>query len=615
MELGLSLSLAGQRQIPMSARVKAALKRYDAHLYLPGPGVPVLGPELIPSNNLNGFSDSSRLFEGQVTHTDTGFTTTSNAVGVTKSVLVVGKTYRLSISGTASQELTSNTADGLIPTVRTQVGVGFGEFVFIADGPVLYLRLTTAGSVSGISISVKEVTGYTNTIQGFSAGNYVESTGVTPGSVDGLVGLSIDAAGSVGAELVTNGDGSGVPAVFGANMAFYQGAGSASGGAYNVNATVAASTGHARFIVSAGSVGKLYRIEFDIIVPASFISVIAKQMINGVTSTIKTITERGTTVRVSYVSSQIITASDRPLLIEFQNNTSTTDAFALDNISVREVSGIHASQVTQGYKPWLRRGIMNLLTWSDDRSNAAWTKDGVTASGSKLVESATTAQHRALNGTAVTLVADASRTYAAIVDPAERSIVRMSDNLSLGATYNLSTGAITSVSGGVTASMATLSNGRKLLVFSNTTSNTSGRLVFNLADSSGATTYAGNGTSGIYLYSGGLFQGALTAQQILDAGGIPLTTNAAASSANGKYYWQFDGSDDTLVMTFPAGWESATIIDSRSTGQVTQTAQNIVGTYNISTSTYGRIFCRLAPSAADLALLQKFANILAGVTI
>lgn len=433
-------------------------------------------------------------------------------------------------------------------------------------------------------------------VQGFQPGNYVESTGVTPGSVDGLVGLALDAAnGALGENIVAGGDMS-------------------STAGWTVSGTGASLTSDGSVgTLTAGSttsyfqrncptvVDRLYRV--TVVLPASIGSGAGRVRIGGTTLSPDLVA--GENVR--YFAA---TSTTTALGVTATGATGTT--VRVDDISVREVTGIHASQVTQGYKPYLRRGIVNLLTWSDDRSNAAWTKDGVTASGSKLVESATTAQHRALNGTAVTLVADASRTYAAIVDPAERSIVRMSDNLALGATYNLSTRAITSVSGGVTASMATLSNGRKLLVFSNTTSNTSGRLVFNLADSSGATTYAGDGTSGVYLYSAGLFQGALTAQQILDAGGIPLTTSAPASSANGRYYWQCDAIDDKLVMTFPAGWESATIIDSKSTGQVTQTAQNIVGTYNISTSTYGRIFCRLAPSASDLALLQKFANILSG---
>jgi hypothetical protein len=423
-------------------------------------------------------------------------------------------------------------------------------------------------------------------VHGFQPGNYVESTGVTPGSVDSLVGLGLDAAGSVGPELVKNGG-------FDADTNWGKGAGwSISGGV----AVCAAATGDlTQSSVAASPVGKSYRVTMTVSLTSGSLS-------PQIGSSVVFIAASGT---FSFVLRP--TGADSTLYIPANNFTGS-----IDNISVRELTGIHASQATQGYKPYLRRGIVNLLTYSSELTNAAWTKDGVTASGSKLVESATTARHRVLNTSSVTLAADAPRTYAVVVEAAERTIVRVAENNLQGATFNLVTGMVTDVSSGVTASMAALSAGRKLLCISNTFANTACRTVVNLADSSGATTYAGDGTSGIYLYSAGLFQGALTAQQILDAGGIPLTTNAAASSANGKFWWQCDAIDDKLALTFPSGWESATIIDSRSTGQVTQSGQNIAGTYNIQTSTYGRIFCRLAPSAADLALLQKFANILSG---
>ena len=85
-------------------------------------------------------------------------------------------------------------------------------------------------------------------------------------------------------------------------------------------------------------------------------------------------------------------------------------------------------------------------------------------------------------------------------------------------------------------------------------------------------------------------------------------------SASGKYHWVFD-STDLLTATFPAGYESATTIDARTTGHVTLTAQNIVGAYNIGPSidTYGRFVFRTGLTASELATMQQFANRLAGV--
>jgi hypothetical protein len=78
--------------------------------------------------------------------------------------------------------------------------------------------------------------------------------------------------------------------------------------------------------------------------------------------------------------------------------------------------------------------------------------------------------------------------------------------------------------------------------------------------------------------------------------------------------WDFD-STDSLQLTFPAGYESATIIDATAAGQVTLTGQNITGAYNIgpSLSTNGRIILRDTPTQRQLYLYQNLAKRLAGL--
>jgi hypothetical protein len=81
---------------------------------------------------------------------------------------------------------------------------------------------------------------------------------------------------------------------------------------------------------------------------------------------------------------------------------------------------------------------------------------------------------------------------------------------------------------------------------------------------------------------------------------------------NGRYWWDMVDGTDLLSATYPAGWESVTTIDAAPTGQATLTAQNIVGTYAITTDTYGRFVFKTI-TASELATIQTFANRLAGL--
>ncbi len=103
---------------------------------------------------------------------------------------------------------------------------------------------------------------------------------------------------------------------------------------------------------------------------------------------------------------------------------------------------------------------------------------------------------------------------------------------------------------------------------------------------------------------------------------IPGIHASQATTANkcllrltgGKYNWVFD-TTDLLTATFPAGNESVTVIDSFSTGQVTNTGVNVVGAYSMgpSVTLYGRMIIKGSISASDLLVLQRFANSWAGL--
>lgn len=106
---------------------------------------------------------------------------------------------------------------------------------------------------------------------------------------------------------------------------------------------------------------------------------------------------------------------------------------------------------------------------------------------------------------------------------------------------------------------------------------------------------------------------------VREVSGIHLTQATTANKGvlrltSGRYNWVFDATD-LLTGTFPAGYESVTVIDAKSTGQVTTAAANIVGSYSIGPSytSYGRIVVKGSLTASELTLLQGFANKLAGL--
>ena len=197
---------------------------------------------------------------------------------------------------------------------------------------------------------------------------------------------------------------------------------------------------------------------------------------------------------------------------------------------------------------------MNQLLWSSDFSQSAWVRSAVSIDGTKIVEAASNLfkeiyqQSSLASGTTVTgayVVSEDTRRYVQLLGP---SVV-----FPEYANFDLQTGARTAGTPGF-GSIAPAGDGKYIVSMSATavSSSSAARIAIALipdANSPRATTYAGDGTSGIYLHSAALFTGTVTAQQIIDAGGIPVTTSAPASSAVGPQYWQFDGTDDRLTLS------------------------------------------------------------------
>lgn len=291
---------------------------------------------------------------------------------------------------------------------------------------------------------------------------------------------------------------------------------------------------------------------------------------------------------------------------------------------------IDALQATTANKPILRKGAVNLLPYSEQFDNAAWGKLNATVTANattapngtstmdKLVETAVSGVHYTRQSYAVLAGTAYTFTQTVYVKAGERNVnlgfTSASPYVNSGA-FNPSTGAWVTANnqGGVGFSFvsrnATLIGDiwRISLTINISTASTQTNIFTQINLYNGSSdVYLGDGTSGAFIWGAMLNTGTLA--------DYAPTTTAPASNLVGGYHWVSD-STDLLTATYPAGYESATIVNALAAGQQTLTAQNIVGAYSIgpSVDTYGRMVFRTGLTASELAIIQQYANRLAGV--
>lgn len=513
---------AAQAPQPLPRRVRNILSKYQATALIPGEPIlgPELGPEVVTPINL---LDASKWDN---THTSS-VSANSWSVGSSGGPMLIttpGKTYSVSFpwSSTASGAFALyNGNNPSAPLVLQQTGSsGVLSCVFTAVSTRAYFRIAVGATVTvGVAISVREILGYTNTYSTFVSGNYVESTGQTLSPVDRDVGLVVDAAGSAGPELIPDGS-------FASGVGEWSEMAEPSSSVIDGELVVTRTTGFVgRQRTFSAVANKTYVIEGDVTrssgtgVPV--LRVRTGSALSGVilADGIITAPPAATMQRYRVVFQSTVTGV---LYAQVAINTSSA-VCRFDNISVRELPGIHATQPTTQYKPVLRRGLVNLLTYSADFSNAVWSAQGGAVK---------------TNSTTVSLpVANGRVTQAGPVGSSSPGRVWTSAWLLSGTgTISLFMYDDGGAYPGNSSRQITLTDTPTLYLHTRTHSDATATKV-----AAQVTTASG----GVTLVSGGaaLFQGTVTAEQIL-AGGIPVTTTAPASSAIGPQYWQFDGTED-----------------------------------------------------------------------
>lgn len=525
------VSASGYIPIGASGGALAILKSFgsNAHVYLPGPKVTGYGVELVTEAS---FSGSGWSMPG-TTLTSDG--TSSSATG---PALTVGKTYTFTgnASGAVNLYLGSSTF--------TLGASGPFSFTGVCSGtPNVFVQNASGSARTVTSMSVREVITTSSVTAGLLSNNYTLSDGSTGYSaIDGTAGLVLDAAGSVGAELVANGG------PFTVTTGYVANASTQSIDAGRIKWVTTGTGDNGGYIDIAVTANQPYW------VAANVTNASAAQPVGlrGVDTGWSGITSAGTIAagQTGTIPLYVVpTTSTLRVAIDRRATGTIGDTVYLNSLSVKPVTGIHATQSTTANKPALRRGLYNLLTYSNDLSNAAWTKSNVTISGNRVVEAAATSTHY-VSESAVT-VSGQKYTIVYEASAAERNYLGVySGTPGQGVIFNLTTGAYFGnlVSAPDSYSIAPTGTGTYLCVINYTATAAASAPSAYVCDGTGAFNYLGDITKGINVFKAGHFAGTLTAAQILAEGGIPLTTSAAASNQSaGRYWWQFDGWNDELV--------------------------------------------------------------------
>lgn len=228
-------------------------------------------------------------------------------------------------------------------------------------------------------------------------------------------------------------------------------------------------------------------------------------------------------------------------------NTTINDKFSYSVASVRELPGNHAFQTTSTKRPVLSARV-NLLTKTEDISDAAWLKSNTTpATAQSLLETTTTGTHACTQ--IVTTVA-ASYIYSVKLKANGRTRFALAGTSSLGGNlgsgifFDLSTGSYVSGATG-TPSIKALTDGWYQISYAWTTPlpAASGVIGIYLADSGTNLSYPGDVTKGMFVRD---FDLRVTNTGVNLPAYQRVNTATDYDTQGFPTYLKFDGIDDAL---------------------------------------------------------------------
>jgi len=339
---------------------------------------------------------------------------------------------------------------------------------------------------------------------------------------------------------------------------------------FTVTSTIAG-TARASFSISGLTVGRYYRITGAL---TGGVPLLWDNAVN----------LAGTPQTTVVAGVQYLAATATTMYLGFKDFSSTIGKqYVFSGLSVKELPGNHASQSTAASRPVLRARY-NLLTYSEQFDNAAWTRAAIQAFGSGSVanaiaapdgtttadliaETATSAEH-GMRPVAVTIAAAYAATSSISVKAKERNWIRIEITdltaNTVNVWFNAQTGAIgnqTVSVGTVTITSAAISpqaNGFyrcSVAVQMPAGSGTTCRASVYLADANGSTTYLGDGTSGLYVWgadlrtgsSAGTYQRIAAATDYATAGFLPYIDDDGTDDSFGTNSIDFSATNKMFV--------------------------------------------------------------------
>lgn len=390
-------------------------------------------------------------------------------------------------------------------------------------------------------------------ISGITAGNYLDSIGTTNASVDGNVGLVLDGVGSVGAELNPNPEYGGAwvaagttPPTANANDTF-QGSACRSV-TFPAIASGGYSVSRAEGAAFNSVLGTTYRCEYEIATSRPLVSgesiVVVFTGSNAIGMVNLNPANTAAVAFSKYVVPRVASVGGFVSLRPYAGTLLSPVTLYIRKASAKAVAGINALQPTTGYQPKLRQGIVNLLTQSDFQNGLtdAPTRAGLISLSSIDVRNALGVGYDGVTSSyaykAYSATAGIAYTFACIVKMDDGQAPAFGSSTIQSPLNDFAVKAASNEIIPTTYTVASLGNGAYLVAASASATGAQAGIV----------KYAGQSSRTFKVTSYSLFQGALTAQQILAAGGIPLTTTAPASGSVGAYRLDFDGTDDFMSL-------------------------------------------------------------------
>ena len=234
----------------------------------------------------------------------------------------------------------------------------------------------------------------------------------------------------------------------------------------------------------------------------------------------------------------------------------------------------------------------NLLLRSAEFDNASWSKSAATvtanagvspdgtSSAEKIVESATTAQHYILQSLTTTATA---HTFSVYAKAGERSFILLQcDTPAVLQYFNLSTGALGSATGSPTSTITPVGNGWYRCAMTFTAVAATPAFYVILASANGTSSYAGDGTSGAFVYGAQVEAGSF-ATSYIPTGSATATRTVDVATVSTQAF-PYGAAEGTLVIsadTYDVG-SSAGLIASLSAGLTSNSV--LVGLFSNKTS-------------------------------